>query len=182
MTFEDLFKNFETTTQKDLKLNFKKFLEGEHLSKKESGMIALSCAHTVDSAPLVSFLQAFLKENETSDEEIAEAADAASIMGIANNYYRFRHWIPKETYQKAAGFRMTVMMRPTSGKQTFEMMALAASIINGCEMCCKGHEKALVELGVSEDAIHDLARLASTVNGLGVAFRAACPLTEDLFE
>jgi len=52
-------------------------------------------------------------------------------------------------------------------------MALAVSILNGCEMCIKNHEESVLKHEVTEDQVHDLARLASIIKGLEVAFRQA---------
>lgn len=170
MSLEQLFEKFESPTQLDFKLNFKKFFSDSSLTPKEAGLIALACAESVRASKLSEVLIGTTKDH-ASAEEITEARDMAAIMGTANCYYRFRHYIPKDAYKRAAGFRMTSLARPIVGKEISEMMALAVSIINGCETCCVGHEKGLVELGVSEDKIHDLARLASTIKGLEVFLR-----------
>ncbi|MEQ1723526.1 MAG: carboxymuconolactone decarboxylase family protein, partial [Pseudobdellovibrio sp.] len=62
--------------------------------------------------------------------------------------------------------RMNSLSKPLNGKQNFEMMALAVSVVNGCPTCVSSHEKALTDLGVTRDKIHDLARLASVTKGL----------------
>jgi lipoyl-dependent peroxiredoxin subunit D len=97
---------------------------------------------------------------------------------MLNYYYRFRHMLShgapeKEDEYKTASLRMTSMARPALRKDLYEMLAFAVSVINGCENCVKAHEKVLREAGVSAEKIHDLARLASVVNGLKVLERAA---------
>ncbi len=169
MDLETLFSKFESPTQKDIKLNFKKFFADSGLTPKDAGLITLACAETVGSKALAEFAQSHLQGQSATAEEIQEARDAAAIMGLMNCYYRFRHFVGKEAYQAAAGLRMTVMARPVTGKLSFEMMALAVSILNGCESCVKSHEKSLLDHGATEAQIHDLARLASTVKAAGVA-------------
>ncbi|MBN8554483.1 MAG: carboxymuconolactone decarboxylase family protein [Deltaproteobacteria bacterium] len=171
MSLDTLFDRFETTTQKDLKLNFNKFFSDSQLSPKEAGLITLACAETTNCKELSDFAAEHLKAQGSSAEEIAEAKDAAAIMGVMNMYYRFRSYVEKEDYKKPAGLRMNVMARPLNGKETFEMMALAVSIINGCHDCIKSHEASLVKLGIAEDKIHDLARLSATIKGLEACFR-----------
>lgn len=171
MELDSLFEKFERPTHLDLKLNFKKFFTAESLDDKQRGLVALACAETVHSPELIQFAEQYLKANDASDEEIHEAKDTAAIMGVANNYYRFRHFVKKDEYQKAAGFRMSMMMKPVTGKLNLELMALAVSIINGCENCVEGHEKSALEHGSSTDQIHDVARLASTINGVAVSLR-----------
>lgn len=171
MSLEQIFDKFESPAQKDLKLNFTKFFAESNLSKKEAGLIALACAESVNAKPLAQFAESHLKAEGSTPEEIQEARDAASIMGLMNAYYRFRHFVDKEDYKRPAGLRMNVMARPVNGKNIFEMMALAVSVINGCESCVKSHEESLVKLGESTDKIHDLARLASVIKGLEACFR-----------
>jgi alkyl hydroperoxide reductase subunit D len=171
MSLDSLFEKFESPAQRDLKLNFTKFFSDSGLSKKEAGLITLACAESVNSKPLIQFAADHLKTEGATPEEIQECRDAAAIMGLMNCYYRFRHFVGKEEYKKPAGLRMNVMARPVNGKNAFEMMALAVSVINGCESCVKSHEESLVKLGESEDKIHDLARLASIVKALEACFR-----------
>ncbi|TVQ79856.1 MAG: alkylhydroperoxidase [Bradymonadales bacterium] len=170
MNTDQLFEKFDRQTLTDMKLNFKKFFESESYSRKESALTALACAEAVRCPELIAFAEKAAKESEASDEEISEARDAAIVMGVANNYYRFRHFVKKDDYQKPAGFRMSVMAKPVMGKKAFEMAALAVSVINGCEVCVEGHEKSVIEHGGSVETVHDVARLASCINGLAIAF------------
>jgi lipoyl-dependent peroxiredoxin subunit D len=171
MDIDQIFEKFETTTQKDLKLNFKKFFLESNLSPKDAGLITLAVAETLDCRPIIELAVAHLKAQNATDEEVSEARDAAAIMSLNNMFYRFRHFTQKEAYQRPAGLRMNVLGRPVTGKASFEMMALAVSIINGCEACVKSHEQSLLNHGVTEDQIYDLARLASVIRGVAVSFR-----------
>jgi len=49
------------------------------------------------------------------------------------------------------------------GKEFFELMSLAISAVNGCEMCVTAHENSLMELGSSEERVFDAVRIASVV-------------------
>jgi alkyl hydroperoxide reductase subunit D len=170
-SLESLFEKFDRPTQTDMKINFKKFFESENLSRKEAALITISCAVTSQCPELTDFAIAYAKQNEASDEEINEAKEVSVVMGVANLYYRFRHFAKKDAYNKPAGFRMSVMAKPQMGKKAFEMAALAVSVINGCEVCVEGHDKSVIEHGGSEEVVHDVARLASAINGLAVIFR-----------
>jgi len=171
MDLEQVFAKFERQSHLDMKLNFKKFFLNSGLSPKEAGLVALCSAETAHCPPLVQFTAAHLRENDTSDDEISEAKDMAAVMGVANCYYRFRHYVEKDAYRKPAGFRMSLMAKPQIGKLNLEMCALAASIINGCESCVQGHEKSVLEHGGTEEKVHDIARLSSTIKGLSQVFR-----------
>jgi alkyl hydroperoxide reductase subunit D len=91
-------------------------------------------------------------------------------MGMLNSYYRFRKTVTDADSYGTPGLRMNVFMNTTLGKRKFEMLAFALSVLNGCESCMRSHEEFLLKEGVSHEEIHDLARLASIVNGLRVLF------------
>ena len=58
---------------------------------------------------------------------------------------------------------MNIMMTPVLGKELFELISLAVSSVNGCEMCVKSHEASVLEAGGSEDRVWDAVRIASIV-------------------
>lgn len=163
----------ETKIRKDLKLNFKAVAERAALSKAEMGLALIGLGQSLKDSKLREIGQSFLSESgETfTEEQIQEAHESAAIMGMLNMYYRFRHFLKEngsEEPYKNTGLRMMSLSTPALGKERFEMLAFAISVLNGCEMCVASHEKALVGHGVSTDKIHELARLAS----LAKAFNA----------
>ena len=56
--------------------------------------------------------------------------------------------------------------KPVLGKEKFEMLAFAVSVVNGCESCVVSHENVLRAAELSAEKIHDLARMASVVRAL----------------
>jgi alkyl hydroperoxide reductase subunit D len=61
---------------------------------------------------------------------------------------------------------MNIMMNPVLGKEFFELVSLAVSAVNGCEMCVKSHEQSVLQAGSSEQRIWDAIRLASIITSL----------------
>ena len=53
------------------------------------------------------------------------------------------------------------------GKEFFELVSLAVSAINGCEMCVKSHEQSVLANGGTEQRIWDSIRIASIITSLG---------------
>jgi alkyl hydroperoxide reductase subunit D len=104
--------------------------------------------------------------------QILEAEEAAAMMGLLNSYYKFRGFISKAEPQlvtdnyNQAGLRMTALARPAMGRENFELLALAVSVVNGCETCVTSHERVLRESGVLPTKIHDAVRLAASIKGL----------------
>lgn len=154
---------------KDLKLNITNALNAESLGKKDAHLLAFSVAVNEKNAALQEAFEKNSRENGATDEEIAEVVACTSLMNANNVYYRFRHFMNEEFYDKAqAGIRMSIMANPVLGKELFELISLAVSAVNGCEMCVTSHEKNLVGHGSSKQRIHDAVRLAAVVKSLSV--------------
>ena len=50
--------------------------------------------------------------------------------------------------------------KPATNKPDFELFCLAVSAINGCEVCIRSREAAVIEGGLTEDHVHDSVRIA----------------------
>ena len=158
----------ESRYLRDFKLNFNSTLTSEHLSGKEIGLIGLSIAVNNNNKPLTDFYTRFAAQNEATEAEIAEAVACASLLASNNVFYRFRHFTQKEKYgQIPARIRMQIMMKPVTGKEFFELLSLAVSAVNGCEMCVNAHEDSLIKMGTTEERIFDAVRIASLVTATG---------------
>jgi alkyl hydroperoxide reductase subunit D len=163
---EALLESRTSTIARDLKLNLRRLLEESALSADEAASALLAVATSLEHGPLSAYARDQLVALGVPHDQAQEAAESAAIMGMLNTYYRFRHLVAKDDDYRTAGLRMTALARPALGKERFEMLAFAVSVVNGCESCVRSHEKVLREAGVSADKIHDLARLASVVKGL----------------
>jgi lipoyl-dependent peroxiredoxin subunit D len=101
---------------------------------------------------------------------VEDAKAAAALMAMNNVFYRFRHMIGKPSYDaKPARLRMQRIAKPATNKADFELFCLAVSAINGCEMCIRSHEAAVIEGGLSEDHVFDAVRIAAVVHAAAVA-------------
>lgn len=153
---------------RDLKLNFVSTLTSAHLTEKECALVALSIAVNNSNKVLTEFFEKQAQAKEASSEEIAEAVGCASLLALNNVFYRFRHFTGKEKYtQIPARVRMQLMSSPVTGKEFFELMSLAVSAVNGCEMCVNAHEKSILGLGATEERVFDAVRIASIVTSAG---------------
>ena len=152
--------------ERDLKLNLSRFLESGSLSREEAHLALLASATAVEAPALADHAAGQLSSFGLTEEEIREARESAALVGMLNVYYRFRHFLGNPEEYRVAGLRMTALARPVLGKERFEMLAFAISVLNGCEACTKAHEKTLKDAGVSSDKIHDLARIAAIAKGL----------------
>lgn len=152
---------------RDLRINVKNALQAEGLLTKEAYLIALSVAVNEKNDVLIKSFTELAKDNEATDAEIAEIYSCASLLGVNNVFYRFRHFVGKESYQNMpARVKMNIMMNPVLGKEFFELVSLVISAVNGCEMCVKSHEVSVLNLGASEERIFDAIRLGAVIRGL----------------
>jgi alkyl hydroperoxide reductase subunit D len=154
---------------KDIKLNVSTALNAESLGKKDALLLALSVATNEKNLLLQETFENMAKEHGATDAEIAEVISCTSLMNANNVYYRFRHFMHEEFYDKAqAGIRMSIMANPVLGKELFELVSLVVSAINGCELCVTSHEKNLVGHGTEKQRIHDAVRLGAVIKSLTV--------------
>ncbi|MFY8110171.1 MAG: carboxymuconolactone decarboxylase family protein [Bacteroidia bacterium] len=156
--------NTENKYLRDLKINLGNALQYQTLSKKESYLLALSVAiNEKNKLAIESFTKLAMNEGST-EAEIAETYACVSLLNANNVLYRFRHFTKKDVYQNSpAGIKMSIMMSPVFGKEFFELMSLAVSALNGCELCVNAHEASLLKLGTSENRIFDAIKLTAIV-------------------
>ena len=153
---------------RDFKLNFNSTLTSEHLNAKECALLGLSVAINNNNKPLTQYYTKYAEEQGATTADIAEAAACASLLASNNVFYRFRHFTKKDKYnQIPARIRMQIMMKPVTGKEFFELMSLAISAVNGCELCVNAHEDSLIKMGTTEERVFDAIRIASLVTASG---------------
>ena len=156
---------------RDLKINVNNALGAETLTKKEAYLLALSVAVNEKVDALQGAFTTLATAEGATDKEVAEVISCTSLLNANNVYYRFRHFMHEEFYNNApAGIRMSLMANPVLGKEFFELVSLAVSALNGCELCVTSHEKTLVGHGTQKQRIHDAVRLAAVVKSLTALF------------
>ena len=148
-------------------MNFKNSFESDHLSKKEIALLGVALSANAGNRVLKQFFRENAASEGASGAEIAEAVACASLLSANNVFYRFRHFVGKEKYNEIpARIKMNIMAKPVSGKEFFELMSLAVSAVNGCEMCVRSHENSLIELGSKEERIFESVRLAAVITSV----------------
>ena len=159
---------------KDTRLNLQSVLENNSLTPEQRWGVAVACAFAARNERLKeAMLNEAKKALENAEPVIEDARAAASLMGMNNVYYRFRHMVGKESYStKRAGLRMNRLVQVLTNKVDFELVCLAVSAINGCEMCVQSHEKVVIEGGLSEDQVHDAVRIAAVVHAAAVGLES----------
>jgi alkyl hydroperoxide reductase subunit D len=154
---------------KDLKINVTNSLNAGTFTKKEAYLLAYAVAVNEKNEVLQKAFGAFAEKEGALDKELAEIISCTSLLNANNVYYRFRHFMHDEFYNNTqAGIRMSIMANPILGKEFFELVSLAVSALNGCELCVTSHEKTLIGHGTAKQRIHDAIRLTAVIKSLTV--------------
>ncbi len=157
----------QTKYLRDARINLKNVLTSASFTPKEAYLLALSIAVNEKNNVLIESFTKLSKQNEATDADIAEIHACASLLTANNVFYRFKHFIKKESYQTMpAGIKMNIMVNPVLGKEFFELVSLAVSAINGCEMCVVSHEASVIKHGATEQRIFDAVRLSAVVRSI----------------
>lgn len=168
-TLEDLRQSLPEPA-KDLKLNLQTVLKSESLSQDQVHGVALASAYFLRHPALRDALLNDAKQQNIDEKIIDDARAAAAIMAMNTVYYRFRHMAGKPVYaQKPARLRMNRMMNPATSKGDFELFSMACAVLAPCELCIQSHEASILKHGLTEDHVHDVVRIASTLNGVVTA-------------
>jgi len=158
---------------RDIKLNLQAVLAPGSLTPEQRWGVAIACAVASRNVRLQVAVIADARA-EISAAVVEDAVAAAAIMGMNNVYYRFRHLIGKPSYGDwPARLRMNRLVRPAGNKVDFELYALAASAVGGCESCMRSHEKVVLEGGLTEEQVHDAVRIAATIHAAAIALEVA---------
>ncbi|HKO92480.1 MAG TPA: carboxymuconolactone decarboxylase family protein [Polyangiaceae bacterium] len=158
---------------KDIKLNVQAVLSGGVLTPAQRWGVAVASALTARHAEVSRVLIQLAREH-AGDAVVEDAVAAAALMSMNNVFYRFRHRIGKAEYSdKPARLRMNRLAKPATNQHDFELFALAVSAINDCESCVRAHEKAVLDAGLSTDAVVDAVRIAASIQALAVSLEAS---------
>jgi alkyl hydroperoxide reductase subunit D len=158
---------------RDIKLNLQAVLAPGSLTPEQRWGVAIACAVASRNVRLQVAVIADARK-EVGPAVVEDAIAAAAIMGMNNVFYRFRHMIGKPSYgDRPARLRMNRLVKPSGHKVDFELYALAASAVGGCESCMRSHERVIVEGGLTEEQVHDAVRIAATIHGAAIALEVA---------
>jgi alkyl hydroperoxide reductase subunit D len=148
---------------KDIRLNLDAAILRSSLEPRHAHGAALAAAFAARSKTLVDAL----RDAPALDGGHGNAAlTAAALMGMNNTWY---------PYVEMAGDAELATVKPelrmnayaTHGgvdRASFELYALAASIVGKCHFCVASHYKLLRESGLTLQQLRDVGRIAAVVN------------------
>jgi alkyl hydroperoxide reductase subunit D len=157
-------------TAKDIRLNLQAVLQPSSLTPAQLWGVALAAGYAARNPELAAALETEAHAAQVPEAVFEDAKAATALMAMNNVYYRFRHFVGKPEYQsKPPRLRMNRLAQPATDKATFELISLAVSAINGCELCVRAHEQAMRGAGVGDDHVHDAVRIAAVIHAAAVA-------------
>lgn len=166
MTIDEL-KTHIPDFAKDIKINLSKLLTEEGsigLTQMQIDVIALASAYASKNTFAVESIIQFVAPRVDNQHHNA-AKTAVSLMAMNNIYYRFVHLSQDKTFATLpAGLRMQSLSQHGIDKNTFELMSLAISAINGCGMCMDAHTKQLINEGVETSSIQSSIKIAAVIH------------------
>ena len=148
---------------KDIRLNLDGVILRSSLTQAQAAGAALAAAFAAKSAPIIDAI----RDDATLDDAHRNAAlTAASLMGMNNVWYPFVE-MSGDTELSTMRAELRMNAYATHGgvdRQSFELYALAASIVGKCEFCVRSHYKLLKETGLTTQQLRDVGRIAAVVN------------------
>jgi alkyl hydroperoxide reductase subunit D len=155
---------------KDLRLNLDAVLNRSSLTPVQANGAALAAAFAAKSAPLI----AALRESALDPEQAQAALTAAALMGMNNVWYPYVEMAADPELQTVRP-ELRMNAYATHGgvdRPSFELYALAASIVGKFAFCDQSHYKLLRENGFGTQQLRDVGRIAAVVNAVAQVLAA----------
>jgi alkyl hydroperoxide reductase subunit D len=162
MTWVDKVKTSIPDYAKDIRLNLDSVINRSSLSATEANGVALAAAIASGNKQLAS---AITESKVLDDTHTFAVKAAASLMAMNNVYYPFTE-MANDSELKSLKPELRMSLYANFGgvdKKSFEMYALAASIIGKCHFCVESHYALLKKEGMTTLQLRDVARIASII-------------------
>jgi alkyl hydroperoxide reductase subunit D len=161
MAFIDAIKARLPDYAKDARLNLDAVLSRSSLKPEHAAGAALAAAFAARSPALIEALRGGMEPTHAQ-----AALTAAALMGMNNVWYPFVE-MADDADLKSVRPELRMNAYATHGgvdRQSFELYALAASIVGKCEHCVRSHYKLLRESGFDTQQLRDVGRIAAVVH------------------
>jgi len=156
---------------RDLRLNLDAVISRSSLTPAHAVGAALAAALAARAPALVSALD----DEGLIDATHARAArTAAALMGMNNVWYPFVD-MSGDPELKTLRPELRMNAYVTHGgvdRASFELYALAASIVGKCEHCVGSHYKLLRESGFAAQQLRDVGRIAAVISAVAQVLAA----------
>lgn len=160
----------------DVYMNLKRQLEGGKVGQVDKMLVAVAVASATGSKDAVTYLGAAAREAGASAQQIIDAIGVATVCGIFNGYYKFRHLAADEAFEAfRAPFNANSFMKTSLTPGQTELINITVSSLNGCDGCVKGHLKKTRELGVTDEQIDEAVKAGTVAAALAAVCGALAP-------
>jgi lipoyl-dependent peroxiredoxin subunit D len=132
---------------------------------------ALAAAYAARSKPIVDAIRS---SGQLSEVDTNAVLSAAALMGMNNVWYPYVE-MTADPELKTVRPELRMNAYATHGgvdRPSFELYALAASIVGKCAFCVQSHYKLLRENGFSTQQLRDVGRIAAVVNAVAQVLAA----------
>jgi alkyl hydroperoxide reductase subunit D len=162
---------------KDIRLNLDSVIARSSLAPEHAAGAALAAAFASKSPALIA---AFRRADALQAGHGDAALTAAALMGMNNVWYPYVEMTGDEELKTVrAELRMNAYASHGGvDRVSFELYALAASVIGKCHFCIASHYKLLKESGQSTQQLRDVGRIAAVVNAAAQVIAAQVTTTE----
>lgn len=156
---------------KDIRFNLDSTVARSSLHASDAVGVALAAAFASGNHYLVTALR-HSQLLEPGEAQIA--LSAAALMGMNNSWYPFLEMAHDAQLRALPSqLRMSAHAEFTGPeKLKYEMCALAASIVGGCDFCVNSHFELLKRGGLDLNQLRDIGRIASVINATAKVFSA----------
>ncbi|MCC5875551.1 MAG: carboxymuconolactone decarboxylase family protein [Candidatus Sumerlaeia bacterium] len=152
----------------DLYMNANRQLADGKVEEGTKLLVALAVASALGSKDATTYFSDAAARKGRSEQEIADAISVATVCGIFNGYFRFRHQIPADlqsTYEAfRAPFNANSFMKVSIDQVEVEAICITVSSINNCEKCVEGHINKGKSLGITDEQIDELIRVGAVAS------------------
>lgn len=149
----------------DLYMNANRQFGDGKVEERTKLLVAAAVASAVGSKDATEYFSAAALEKGRSGQEIADAIAVATVCGIFNGYFRFRHQVPNDlqaTYEAfRAPFNANSFMKVSISQVEVEAICITVSSINNCEKCVEGHLNKGKSLGITDEQVDELIRVGT---------------------
>ncbi|MEO7732497.1 MAG: carboxymuconolactone decarboxylase family protein [Kofleriaceae bacterium] len=151
----------------DLRVNLSTIMSSMWLKPQQVWGTALAAAVASRSAEVVAAIAA---DAPLSAEAAFASRGAASIMGMNNIYYRFRHTMGDSSAYAVLPprLRMHIIGWPGVAPVDFALWCLAASVITGCASSVRTYEYAVRDRGGTAEQVQGVVRIAAVIHAVAL--------------
>jgi alkyl hydroperoxide reductase subunit D len=147
---------------KDVRLNLDAVVSRSSLTPGDAAGAALAAAFAARSPALI---EVFRASEALGPTHVKAAQTAAALMAMNNVWYPFVE-MAGDPELKTLRPELRMNAYATHGgveSRSFELYALAASIVGKCEFCVRSHHKLLRDAGMTAEQLRDVGRIAAVV-------------------